>query len=227
MERLPDKYVCIECMGPRHHYQPNPAVSNEFDEEEKSLKVKFVIHCCGCDTPSIVEELRDVNSGDLIIKELFPPREESVIKLKKLKNTDEKIVKHYKRTIKHFNEPEGEIDCAANLRMLIEGICAFLKVEKGKILKNSKMVSSNTLEGKIFGLAQEGYLIEPIAQTLHQLRFLGNEALHELEPPSRKELNLGIRIIENVIESIFEIANIGRELESKRAERKSTKIKKR
>ncbi|MDX1912599.1 MAG: DUF4145 domain-containing protein [Saprospiraceae bacterium] len=226
MERLPNKYVCLECMGLRHHYLSSPVVRSEFDEDEKFVKDKFFIACCGCDTISNVEELREDNTNDLVSWEIFPPREESIIKLKKLKNTDDKIVKHYKRTIKHFNEPEGEVDCAANLRMLIEGICSFLKIEKGVIQKNGKVINSSTLEGKILGLAQKGYLIERIAETLHQLRFLGNEALHELEPPPREELHLGIRIIENVIDSLFEISHIGKELETKRVERQATKTRK-
>ena len=59
------------------------------------------------------------------------------------------------------------------------------------------------------------------AEILHQHRFLGNKAVHELEQPSREELRLAIEIIEHTFETVYSIPQKGRALKAKTKIRKA------
>ena len=51
---------------------------------------------------------------------------------------------------------------------------------------------------------------------LHKLRFLGNDAVHELQKPTKKEIVTAIDIIEHIIESLYEILGKAKILERKK-----------
>ncbi len=57
---------------------------------------------------------------------------------------------------------------------------------------------------------------------LHQFRYMGNEALHELATPSQEELKLAIQIVEHILESIFEIPNKALILQKKRSKKRKS-----
>ena len=48
-------------------------------------------------------------------------------------------------------------------------------------------------------------MTERQAQALHEHRFLGNSALHELEAPSREMVEIAIAIVEHVMESLYNL----------------------
>lgn len=81
------------------------------------------------------------------------------------------------------------------------------------------MLKSN-LEGKIEGLSERRFLTTDNATSLHELRFLGNEALHELSKPSNEEVKLAIEIIELTIENIYELHHRALIIRRKKATRK-------
>jgi hypothetical protein len=62
-------------------------------------------------------------------------------------------------------------------------------------------------------MVEKGFLTEANAETLHQLRWLGNDAIHQLARPSVKELKLAIEIIEHTLEQIYEIPEKGKALD--------------
>ena len=125
-----------------------------------------------------------------------------------------------------YLKPNNEINtlCAAGLRTIIEGICAVLKINNGpvEITKKDgsvKIVRKKNLQGKISGLTEKGILTTKYSDILHEHRYLGNEAVHELSQPSRQELALAIEIIENILENVFEIPEKAEELKRRRFKR--------
>src|SRR6267143_4102811 len=50
--------------------------------------------------------------------------------------------------------------------------------------------------GKIDGLVKQNLLAQPQADLLHEERYLGNAAVHEVERPSRKDVEDGLAIVE-------------------------------
>jgi len=90
--------------------------------------------------------------------------------------------------------------CAAGLRALLEGLCADKGITEGP---NEHGKIAKTLEGRINGLTT----IVPvgIVRNLHGLRFLGNQALHELEVPSKGDLELGLGVIEDIFNVVYDL----------------------
>lgn len=74
----------------------------------------------------------------------------------------------------------------------------------------------SNLEGKINGLAQKKFLTAQNAEALHEHRFLGNDALHELTQPSSEELKLAIEIVEHTFKSVFDLPKIHKDLMARR-----------
>jgi len=118
--------------------------------------------------------------------------------------------------------------CAAGLRGIVEGICADNGVTKGPVeltkANGTKQIKQRAnLEGKISGLCEKGILTPTRASDLHEHRYLGNEALHELQQPSVNELSLAIDIIEHTLEALYEIPNKAEELRQRKATRRARK----
>jgi hypothetical protein len=61
------------------------------------------------------------------------------------------------------------------------------------------------------------------ANVLHEHRYLGNEALHDLRQPSADELGLAIEIIEHTLEALYEIPDKAEQLRIRKAKRRAKK----
>lgn len=93
---------------------------------------------------------------------------------------------------------------AAGVRAVVEGAC----VEKGivgfsYVTTGGKPRIKKDLKGKIKELDRIGALETDEANALHQLRFLGNEAVHALDRPSRDELVAALEIVEHMLSELF------------------------
>jgi len=99
---------------------------------------------------------------------------------------------------------------------LVEGICAEQNIIDGPKRNqetgefeinpdNQQPKRGRSLDCKIEGLAERHLLTEPEARALHQHRYLGNSALHELEVPSSERLDIAISIIEHAMETLYNI----------------------
>lgn len=80
---------------------------------------------------------------------------------------------------------------AGGLRAIVEAICKQNEVE-GK-----------NLEKKIDALVERQLLAKPQAELLHEERYIGNAALHEIERPEESEIETGIEIIEGLLNTIY------------------------
>ena len=80
---------------------------------------------------------------------------------------------------------------AGGLRATVEAIC----LENG--------LTSGTLQKKIDELAGKNLLTASQAELLHEERYLGNAALHELETPAHHAIEDGLQIVEGLINTIY------------------------
>ena len=69
---------------------------------------------------------------------------------------------------------------------IIDGPKEITKKNGTKVVKRFK-----NLEGKIAGLYEKGFLTKKSSTILHEHRFLGNEAVHELSQPSKDQQHRG------------------------------------
>lgn len=89
-----------------------------------------------------------------------------------------------------------------------------------KVFNNSdgtiKTIRRDNLQGKIGGLFEKNLLTKNHADVLHEHRFLGNQAVYELDIPSKEELRLAINILEHTLENIYELKYKAEELQWQR-----------
>jgi hypothetical protein len=100
--------------------------------------------------------------------------------------------------------------CAGGLRAIVEGVCQAENIVDGPVEKTrgdgtTFQQRETNLRGKIEGMAEKGLITRGQRDVLHEHRFLGNEALHELDTPHRDELRLAIEIIEHTLDHVYEI----------------------
>lgn len=136
-----------------------------------------------------------------------------------------KVYDIYIETIKSYN-CKNYILSAAGLRAIVECICKDKNILKGRKEYSNDPKSSKKevkdLEGKIFGLFHAGYISKMQIDDLHELRFLGNTAIHEIEKPLRQQIELGLDLIETMIKSIYVSTKKGESLRIIRSEMKIT-----
>lgn len=170
-----------------------------------------IVRCKGCEDVSfrhltMFSEDRDEH-GNLEEKvNVYPIRGKDLLSAKDFYSLSPTIRVIYKETIEAFNIQSWTL-CAIGVRAIIEGICIEEKIESGTVTnpKSGKTYISKNLDGKIAGLKEKGLLAVKHADLLHELRFLGNEAVHELVQPSTTELKFAIEIIDHTIENVYEL----------------------
>jgi hypothetical protein len=226
---------CAECGGARKH---DVVVSldkqgTEYSERE-GWSVDWadhyqVIRCRGCEIVSFRHLSwfsEDVQPGedDGTTERLYPKRDASSLEKKSLLNVPSSLRRIYSEVIDCYNNDNPTL-CAAGLRALVEGTCAVQGIADGPVEVpaeggGTKMVRKSNLEGKIAGLAEKDILTQGAAQSLHEHRYLGNEAVHEFTRPSQAELRLAVEIIVHVLDQLYEIPEKALELKKQAAARK-------
>ena len=149
--------------------------------------------CAGCDSAILEEEYTnaaiDQDDGDHIFL-VFPKPSLFHLQEKHFTKLPSKLKTIYHETIQAFNE-EMQILTSAGLRALIEGICS------------DKQISGRNLKEKIDNL--NTLLPQNIVTNLHSFRFIGNEAVHELEVPDTYDLRLAIEVSEDLLNFLYEL----------------------
>ncbi|HSF65816.1 MAG TPA: DUF4145 domain-containing protein [Nitrospiraceae bacterium] len=90
------------------------------------------------------------------------------------------------------------------LRAIVEAICI------------DREVSGQNLQNKIDDLVTKGLLAKPQADLLHEERYIGNAALHEISPPAKQEIEDGLAIVEGLMTAIYVLPLRAQRLKKKR-----------
>lgn len=232
------KILCNKCGTVANHQQLHNHLirGEELYDAENNIVIDWyddyqIIKCAGCDAISFRHESwfsedHDYDSPESGVREiLYPHRKKDGLRIQDHPNLPPTLKRIYRETIDCFNN-ESYMLTAAGLRALVEGLCAEVGVSGGPVRKADGTVQrKDNLEGKINGLAEKHILTEKDAESLHELRFLGNEALHQLGQHSPEELKLGAGLIEHILKSVFDLPKMQIDLRSKRYERMIKKKK--
>lgn len=189
-----------------------------------------IIQCQGCESvtfrhESWFSEDVDYESGDSgAVERLYPRRTAKSVTPKNFYNVPSNLRRIYLELVDCFNNDSSTL-CAAGLRALVEGVCAQQGVSDGPVTALAKgggtqTIRKNNLEGRIAGLQEKGILTLSSAQTLHEHRYLGNDAVHDLARPTEDELRLAIEIVEHTLEQLYELPEKAQELKRATARRK-------
>lgn len=207
--------------------------SEECFEEHGSFTLGWsdafqIVECRGCSSVSFLHE-HWFSEADGSEQHVYPQRSPGTIAIKEYLNAPFQLRRIYRETIEAFNRGSLTL-CAAGLRTVVEAICSAKGIEDGDASRinedgSTRTFRSNKLEGKIAGLSEKGILTLEHAEVLQEHRVLGNVALHEMTHPEPQEMLKAIRIIEHVLESLYEIPQTGKELRAQRQCREAARRK--
>jgi len=96
----------------------------------------------------------------------------------------------YKEVLLALQE-DALILAGLGLRGTIEAVC------------NDLNMSGRNLEARISKLAAAGYISRKDAERLHCIRFMGNDAAHEIKKPKSEQLSVALKIVEHLLSSVY------------------------
>jgi hypothetical protein len=198
---MEEKYFCRNCNGKRNHKQLfEKKTSGDEDGFFQWVDNYLVIECLGCETVSFLQvkgdtsmiEYDEEGNPDYYFDNLiYPYYIESKSKLVNPYMLPKSLKDIYEETINAFKS-NSFILTAGGFRAIIEALCNHLKIRK-----------SGNLEERIDLLHNKGYLTLSESKRLHSIRFLGNNALHEMEKPKKEQLNILLEIINHLLSNLF------------------------
>ena len=218
-ELPPDKYIfCNCCKGETNHTCKADYCRHHLLGTDKYLggllyTVGYRLWMCGgCEHCTLEqyytdETMEDENGVAIFESEYFPKRTKHHLANKHFKQLPPRLENIYHEVLGTFNN-ELRILCSLGIRALIEGICA------------DQEITGRNLETRIDGLSS--LLPKKIVSNLHSIRFMGNEAAHELNAPAQDELQLAIEICEDLLNYLYELDYKASQLSEVRERRKST-----
>jgi hypothetical protein len=197
---MDSKYFCKNCKGLRNHKAifEHKVKGEEEDYNFQWINQYKVIECNGCENISFLK----IYGDNTMIKQTgehdYDYYEEEIIFPYYLQKGNEISQHHlpnpikeiYKETILAF-KADAFILTAGGFRAIIEALCNFLKIKKGN------------LEERINLLHNKGHLTLSESKRLHSIRFLGNDALHEIEKPKKAQLEILLEIINHLLSNLF------------------------
>lgn len=229
------KAYCRNCKGERNHisisepYQTRAGI----DDDTQWSESYYIAKCMGCDTIAFIKEYGDEDMWEYDAfdeREYFteitvypekPQSDDSAsnipvlqINPKDFEKLPEDILNLYNQII-HVYNLKYYLLCAFGLRTIIEAVCKEIGVVDGVLLDDNKVAKlqkdgvteciSTSLEGKIYGLYQNDYILWRHALILQKVRDVGNSAAHEIKTPTRKTVKDSIGILEKVLEDIYDL----------------------
>lgn len=212
------KIPCSNCGGePRNHEVLREFVETWEDDEngERGECTFQICRCKGCDLVRFREGSWSTYDQDLETGEcpttikIYPEAVQSEHHSIETMDLPDSVSRIYSETIVAFNA--GALTLAGGgLRAIVEAICI------------DRKVSGNNLQAKIDDLVAKCLLAKPQADLLHEERYIGNAALHEILPPARQEIEDGLAIVEGLMTTIYVLPLRAARLRKKRENRKSS-----
>lgn len=96
----------------------------------------------------------------------------------------------YEETLLAIQEEAATL-AGLGLRGTVEAVC------------NERQITGRDLKTRISKLAIQGWISQKDAERLHAIRFLGNDAAHEIKRPTKEQIEVALRIIEHLIVTVY------------------------
>ena len=210
--------TCTECGGnPRNHdilreFEYEWSEDEEEEDEycgENGCSTYQICRCKGCDTVRFRHEhwdtliINDETGEPEKFSKIYPEVSSSGRLPIEMYEFPKAVGRIYSETIIAFNA--GALTLAGGgLRTIVEAICI------------DRKVSGHNLQEKIDDLVTKGLLAKPQADLLHEERYIGNAALHEILPPAKQEIEDGLVIVEGLMNTIYVLPLRAERLKKKR-----------
>lgn len=190
---------CVSCDRKTFHEVLHSDVHSEF--EYRMDTINEILKCRGCHTISFRRVVRDYESAypvDEINNEWHVPEDvtnypsilEGHKELGDIWEVPAIVRDIYTQSVQAIKDQSNTL-AGIGLRATIEAIC------------NDQSISGRTLEKRIDSLAKGGLISQKDAERLHAIRFLGNDAAHEIKRADARNLLIALRIIDHLLVNIY------------------------
>ncbi|CAN1556204.1 Domain of unknown function DUF4145 [Sphingomonadaceae bacterium] len=158
-----------------------------------------VIECRGCGKKSFQYHFKDFENaypsgdGEWDVPEdveCYPRFEDPTLQIDGIELVPNVVSSIYTETVSAIQEG-AYILAGLGLRGTIEAVC------------NNQSISGRTLEVRIKGLVSKGFISAKDAERLHAIRFLGNDAAHEIKKPEKSQIVVAVKIVKHLIASVY------------------------
>jgi len=227
--------LCASCGHQRRNHRIISEKSVNFYEDEgmppSQIEHHRFVECMGCETIKYVISTSDwhtkdrppwenVESDFRVYPDAPGANQQRSPAISQDEATDDygkllipvSVWKMYKETIEALNANIRTL-AGGGLRATVEGICLDNQITEGN------------LQNKIDELAKNNLLTTAQAALLHEERYIGNAALHELETPSGQDIEDGLRIVEGLITTIYILPSKAKRLKERRETKKTRDLK--
>ncbi|HQR98491.1 MULTISPECIES: DUF4145 domain-containing protein [unclassified Polaromonas] len=176
----------------QHVDESSPDVYHEKDTWQ-------IIRCLGChtcgfrhrnDDYEMVEEDDEGSYSHQVTTHLYPSVLSGHRPLSDTYFLPRLIQRVYKQTLSALSQ-RAYVLASVGLRACIEAVCNHLKV------------SGTNLEKRIDQLYKAGHVSNGDKRRLHAIRFLGNDAAHEIKEPKESDIRVALEIVEHLLNSVF------------------------
>lgn len=187
---------CIRCKLDTNHVVHSEHLSEGEPDEYRYVEKHQIVKCNGCDTLSFRRVFIDYESawpsGD---DEWETPTDIDTYPQLNLANIDDIYLPDivgsiYRETCNAYSQ--GSLTLAGiGFRTTIEAIC------------NDQNIPGNQLSNRITNLSTRGLISKKDSNRLHSIRFLGNDAAHDIKKPRKSHLEAALIIVEHLITTVY------------------------
>lgn len=182
---------CVECHGVTvHHPLASVDVREATDVEDMIFDSGYqIIECQGCKTVSFREDHVSTEDPEPTHR-LFPPR-----------NVARRVIDGvwylptHVSTIYHETHSAIQNDmrvlAGVGIRAIVEAVC------------NDQKCQERDLYKRIAELAAKNVLTESGAKLLQELRVMGNQAAHEIEPHETEKLVVAMDVVDHLLTGVY------------------------
>lgn len=169
-----------------------------------------IVRCLGCHTTGFrhrnddYEQVWEDSDGDVrhtITTIVYPRLVRNHSGLKGTAWIPALIRKVYRQTLSAYSDT-AYVLASIGLRATIEAVCNHLEI------------SGSNLEKRIDQLYKTGNVSNSDKKRLHAIRFLGNDAAHEVKEPKESDLRVALEIVEHLLNSVFILEKKSKSLET-------------
>ena len=199
---MPEEVIwsdCRECKRSTKHTIIGTKEQRSDPDYYNSKTAYLLIQCNGCETISFRKEFHDFEEyyqtgpdewEHPIDVEIFPHHINDHMHIDSMSDVSDIVTRIYEESLLAIQEGAYTL-AGLGLRATIEAIC------------NDKEIKGKNLQVRINAMNRVGLISKSDADRLHAIRFMGNDAAHEIKKAKKKSVFIALKIIEHVILSVY------------------------
>ncbi|QPI44553.1 MULTISPECIES: DUF4145 domain-containing protein [Pectobacterium] len=192
------KSYCRDCCKKTNHNILSGYTDSHRGEYQCDILYQ-ILQCLGCDSKSFRKVFYDIEAAypthdnswevpeDVTV---YPKVVEGHKEIDNLWELPEIVRIIYSEVLMALRE-DSKVLAGLGLRAVVEAVC------------NDLNIPGKSLEVRINKLASSGYISKNDAERLHGIRFMGNDAAHDIKTPKDVTLSVALQIVEHLIASVY------------------------